>query len=206
MAEVLRPLVEASQRGDREALGALAGCVDRFVRIFSGSLSRRLRQGYGSTVDFVLEGLAEAMAKLPDFEYRSDEQFYAWVSSYIRGRILDAGRRTERRKGVERGIQLGDEIEALPTPDPTASATFSTREVRTVVGDAILSLQITDPLEMEVVVLKVFESKSWPQIRDQLDLTSEKRARTLFTRGISLLRPSLGRSLGKGAFQDLLGS
>jgi len=206
MAEVLRPLVEASQKGDREALGALAGCVDRFVRIFSGSLSRRLRQSYGSTVDFVLEGLAEAMAKLSDFEYRSDEQFYAWVSAYIRGRIVDAGRRTERRKEVERDVPLGDDIEALPASDPTVSAVFSVREVRTVVGDAILSLQVTDPQEMEVVVLKVFEGKSWPQIRDQLDLTSEKRARTLFTRGIALLRPRLGRSLGNDAFGELLGT
>src|SRR6185295_8202133 len=80
MAEALRTLIETARKGDRQALNSLAGCVDRFVRIHSGALSNHLRKTYGSTVDFVLEGLAEALARLPEFEYRSDEQFYSWVS------------------------------------------------------------------------------------------------------------------------------
>jgi len=51
MVELLRPLVEEVRSGDRYALSRLAGCFDRFVRIFGGTLSRQMRKGYGSTID-----------------------------------------------------------------------------------------------------------------------------------------------------------
>ena len=68
MAETLRPLIEAAKKGDPEAMNTLCGCVDRFVRVFSGQLSRSVGRAYGSTVDFVFEGLAEALSQLGDFE------------------------------------------------------------------------------------------------------------------------------------------
>ena len=89
---IARYLVEAAKEGDREAINTLSGCVDRFVRLFRGNLSRSVRRAYGSTIDFVCEGLAEAMSKLEDFEYRSDEEFYAWAARHIRSRIVSAGR------------------------------------------------------------------------------------------------------------------
>jgi DNA-directed RNA polymerase specialized sigma24 family protein len=211
MAEALRSLVEAARRGDRQALNALAGCADRFVRIFSGTLSSRLRQTCGSTVDFVLEGLAEALARLPGFEYRSDEQFYGWVADYIRGRIIDAGRR-EGREGrhgedaKQAGMPVfpGGRIEDMESPDPSPSSVTFVDEVRHAVGTAIVELQVERPLEMEVVVLKVFEDRTWSGIRDLLDLTSEKRARTLFASGIASLRPVVRKLLGKDSFEEFL--
>src|SRR4029453_16664997 len=98
MAEALRALVLDAQRGDRRALNALAGCVDRFVRIFSGRLSRRIRRSQGSTIDFVLQGLAEAFAHLGDFEYKSDEEFYGGPASHVRHRMAAAGRAASRQK------------------------------------------------------------------------------------------------------------
>ena len=52
MADSLRPLIEAAKGGDAAAINQLAGCVDRFVRIFSGSLSQSVRRAHGSTIDF----------------------------------------------------------------------------------------------------------------------------------------------------------
>jgi len=205
MAEALRSLIEAARKGDRKSLNELAGCADRFVRIFSGRLSNRLRRTTGSTIDFVLEGLAEAFAKLGDLEYKSDEQFYAWVASYIRGRMLDAGRRAARG-GERRELELPPEdAERVETPEPSASAAFFVDEVRAAIGEAIVELQVKSPLEMEAVVLKAFEGQSWPEMRSRLGLTSEKRARTLFSNGVALLRPLVSKRLGKADFHELLG-
>jgi DNA-directed RNA polymerase specialized sigma24 family protein len=199
----LRPLVEAAKGGDREALNKLAACADRFVRIFSGSLSRTVRRAHGSTVDFVLEGLAEAMARIGHFEYRSDEEFYSWVARHIRNRIISAARREHRVKRAARPGELRES--AIEGPGPTGSGIVSDEEMRSAVGHAVIEAQVEHPEEMEAVLLKVFEGLSWPQIKEAMSLTSEKRARTLFARGIDLLRPIVERSLGAG-LDDILAS
>lgn len=204
MTEKLRPLIEAAKGGDRQALNSLARCVDRFVRIFHGSISKHLRQTAGSTIDFVLEGLAEALAHLPEFEYRSDEQFYAWISCHIRSRILSAAREAGRRKRAGRPLAFGSQAEGLAAPDASPSSLLSIEEVRAAIGQALIDLQIEHPQEMEVVTLKVFEGESWPAIRDQLQLTSDKRARTLFARGLDLLRPRVEARLGEDALLEFL--
>ena len=204
MAEFLKPLVEKACAGDRDALNQLARCADRFVRIFSGSISRHLRKTCGSTVDFVLEGLSEALSRLADFEYRSDEQFYEWVACYIRNRIVNTARNEGRQKRSGRPVSLGDGDQNLAAQDPSASAIITGQEIRLAAGRAIVELQLEHPDEMEAVLLKVYESQSWPRIRQEMQLTSEKRARTLFARGIDLLRPRVERILGEAAFADFL--
>jgi DNA-directed RNA polymerase specialized sigma24 family protein len=205
MAELLKPLIDAARSGDRDALNQLAQCADRFVRIFSGSLSHHLRKTCGSTIDFVLEGLAEALAHLSDFEYRSDAQFYEWVACYIRNRILNAARDEGRQKRAGRSVALGEDDQLVAGPDLTASSIVSAQEVRTAAGRAIVDLQLDHPEEMEAVVLKVYEGQSWPGIRQTMRLTSDKRARTLFARGIDLLRPQVEKTLGDVAFAEFLG-
>ncbi|MBI4604196.1 MAG: hypothetical protein HY721_19735 [Planctomycetes bacterium] len=205
MSEVLRPLVGAARRGDAAAINSLASCVDRFVRVHSGSLSRQLRRTRGSTVDFVLEGLAEALARLPDFEYRSDEGFYAWVSRCIRNRIADAGREEAAAKLAVRPKELGGDDEGPAAPGPTPSSVVSAEEFRSAVGTVLLELQVERPREMEVVVMKLFDGLSWPEIRERLGLATEKKARVLFARGLDLLRPRVKEAIGDAAVKDLLG-
>lgn len=205
MAQALRTLIETARNGDRQALNSLAGCVDRFVRVHSGALSDHLRRTHGSTVDFVLEGLAEALARLPQFEYRSDEQFYAWVSLYIRNRMTDAARQEAAGKRAVRPVALDA---SSPVPDravESPSAILSAEELQSVLQKAIMELQVEHPIEMEVVVLKLFEGKSWEAISMQLDLSSEKKARTLFSRSLDLLRVRIKEVLGPAALRDLLG-
>ena len=205
MAEALRPLIEAAKGGDRDALNRLAGCVDRFVRIFSGSLSNHLRRTYGSTVDFVLEGLAEALSNLSSFEYKNDEQFYSWVSCHIRNVIAGAGRHEGRGKRAGRPAAFGSHADDLEAPGPGLSTIISSEEVRSEMAKALLDEQVASPREMEVVVLKLYEGQSWPAIRDKLDLSSEKRARTLFVQGIDLLRRRVEKTLGPSALSDFIG-
>jgi DNA-directed RNA polymerase specialized sigma24 family protein len=205
MSQALRSLVDGARAGDRAALKELAGCVDRFLRIFSGALSRGVRRAHGSTADFVLEGLAEALAKLDDFQYTTDQEFYAWAGRFIRHRIIDAGRREGRQK---RGVQpavLGSRAGAVEAGDPTASEVACREEVREVAGRVLLELQIEHPLEMEAVVLKVFDELSWPELRDAMSLTSDKRARTLVARGFDLLKPRLEERLGPDVMREFLG-
>ncbi|MBI4606248.1 MAG: sigma-70 family RNA polymerase sigma factor [Planctomycetes bacterium] len=205
MAEALRSLIEAARAGDRSALNRLAGCVDTFVRIFHGSLSRKVRSSYGSTMDFVLEGLAEALSRLGGFEYRSDEQFYAWAARFIRNRILETGRRAGRKKRGAEVLPLDGEADRAEAPGPTPSEAASTGELREVVAEALLELQVRHPTEMAVVLAKVFEDRSWPEVSDSLGLSSEKRARNLFVKGLDLLRPLVEKRLGGRSFEDLLG-
>lgn len=205
MSETLRPLIERAQAGDRDALNELARCVDRFVRIFSGRLGRHLRRTTGSTIDFVLEGLAEALARLPEFEYRSDEQFYAWTSRYIRNRIVDAARYENRDRRAGRPVPLGSRLDEPAGRDPTASQVLSELEFREAIGTAIVQLQLEHPDEMEAVILKLFEGLSWSGLRARLALSSEKRGRTLFARGVDLLRPRLDEALGTSVLAEYLG-
>jgi RNA polymerase sigma factor (sigma-70 family) len=205
MSDVLRPLVEATKAGDPKAREALASCVDRFVRLLSGSLTRQVRRTCGSTIDFVNEGLAEALSRLDEFEYRSDEEFYGWVARLIRSRIIDAIRREDRKKRAGRPFELDDSLDAGAAPGPTPSGIVSAQEVRDVVRDTLLRLQVEHPQEMEVVLLKVFEGESWPAIQKILNLSSEKRARTLCARGLDLMRPRIEEALGGAAFDDFLG-
>jgi RNA polymerase sigma factor (sigma-70 family) len=205
MAEALRPLIEAAQHGDRKALNELAGCADRFVRIFSGSLSRHLRKTQGSTVDFVLEGLAGALADLDTFEYRSDEEFYSMISRTIRSRMADAWRREARQKRAGRPAPLGEGDLQPPGSEPTPSAIVSQNELHLEIGNAIVELQVGHPREMEVVTLKVFDGESWSGIRALLQLSSDRVGRTLFARGLELLRPRLKKVLGDGALDQILG-
>ena len=205
MSEALRPLVEAAKAGDRRALEELAGCVDRFARIFRGSLSGHLRKVQGSTVDFVLEGLAEAFADLGSFKYQSDEQFYAWISRTIRSRMVDAWRHERRQKRAGRPVSMQEGNLDPPAGDPTASALVSDEELRAAVGKAILELQLSHAKEMEVVVLRVFEGRSWSFIRELQDLASDTPARTLFARGIELLSPRIQKALGTKKLDETLG-
>jgi RNA polymerase sigma factor (sigma-70 family) len=205
MAEALRTLIETARHGDRQALNSLAGCVDRFVRMHSGALSSHVRKTYGSTVDFVLEGLAEALARLPEFEYRSDEQFYAWVSLYIRNRITDAARHESADKRAGRPLALDASSPVPERTDLSPTSLASSEELRSVLKKTILELQVEHPLEMEVVVLKLFEGKSWPAIRAHFDLSSEKRARTLFSHSLDLIRMRIKEILGPATLRDLLG-
>jgi DNA-directed RNA polymerase specialized sigma24 family protein len=199
-------VIEAASSGDREALDQLAGCVDRFVRIFRGSLSAHLRRTQGSTVDFVLEGLAQALADLKKFRYESDEQFYAWVTRTIQSRIVDAWRREARKKRSGRPRSLDEAGAGVPSRDPSASQVVAEEELRAEVGKAVLEVQIEHSQEMEVVVLKLFEGESWAGIKDILELASERRARTLFARGLDLLRPRVKRALGGGSAGEPLGT
>ena len=204
MAETLKPLVEAAQEGDREALNELAGCVDRFVRIFHGSLSKSVRLGYGSTIDFVVEGIAESLNKLDAFEYRSDEEFYAWVAVHIRNRIRGTGRAAHSQKRGARPAAL-DAVAEVAANAPSVSMNAQSAEMRDAVGHALLDLQRDYPQEMEVVLMKVFEERTWPQIRAGLGLSSDKRARTLFAKGVERLRPAVEERLGPDAFGEMLG-
>ncbi|HZN58536.1 MAG TPA: hypothetical protein VFD71_10720, partial [Planctomycetota bacterium] len=88
--------------------------------------------------------------------------------------------------------------------DPTASQAASAREARDIAAQALLALQVDHPEEMEAVVLKVYEGLSWPELKDAMGLTSEKRARTLVARGLELLRPRVERALGPGGTGTLL--
>jgi hypothetical protein len=78
-------------------------------------------------------------------------------------------------------------------------------EVRTAVARAVLELQLAHPEEMEIVVKKVFEGRSWTEIRAELGLSSEKRARTLFSHGVDRLRPKVEAALGEEAFAEFVG-
>ncbi|MBI4600994.1 MAG: sigma-70 family RNA polymerase sigma factor [Planctomycetes bacterium] len=201
----MRPLIEAARSGDPRARNALAGCLERFLRLFSGTLTRQVRRAQGSTLDFVNEGLAEALARLGEFEYRTDEEFYAWVGRLIRSRMVDAIRREARKKrdGKPAAIEGGSAGPAARGPTP--SEAVSAAEVRDVVRRALLELQVDHPQEMEVVLLKVFEDESWRSIQETLGLSSMKRARTLCARGLDLLRPRIEESLGPTAFEEYLG-
>ena len=205
MAVALRPLIEAARRGDRQALNSLAGCVDRFVRIHSGSLSSHLRRTHGSTVDFVLEGLAEALARVASFDYQSDEQFYAWVSHYIRGRIVDAARHEQAARRAGRPLPLREDGEEQAAPGVTPSAILSREELNGELIRTLLELQVEHPREMEVIVQKLFEGQTWSEICSRFELGSEKKARVLFARGLDLLRPRVKERLGAEAVRDLLG-
>lgn len=188
MAETLRGLVAAAQRGDAEALGALAGCVDRFQRMFRGSLSPQVRRAQGSTIDFVLEGVARALAEIGRFEYESDEHFYAWITRAIRGRIIDGWRGESRQKRAGRPVSLEARVSDPAARDASISEEAGRRELREAIANAVLEEQLVHPQEMEVVVLKVFDGESWSGIRNLLELSSEQKARTLFARGLDLLR------------------
>ncbi len=205
MSQSLRPLIEAARAGDRDARNAIAGCVDRFVRLFSGSLSRQARRACGSTIDFVNEGLAEALAKLGEFEYRSDEEFYGWVGRLIRSRILDAVRRQNAGKRAGNPLPLEEGIDAAAPGSGSPSRLAVEEEVRDAVRRAVLDLQVEHAGEMEAVVLKVFDGLSWQQVQDCMALSSQKRARTLCARGLDLLRPRVESVLGDSAFEEYLG-
>ena len=205
MAEALRPLVLGAQAGDRRALNTLAGCVDRFVRIFSGRLSGRIRRSQGSTIDFVLEGLAEAFAHLGDFKYQSDEEFYGWAAAHVRHRMAAAGRAEARQKRGSDPHDLGDEDAQVESQAPTASQVLGDEEMRTALGRAVLELQVEHAEEMEAVLSRVFEERSWSELVEDMGLSSAKRARTLFASGIDLLRPRVEKMLGKSALWETLG-
>jgi RNA polymerase sigma factor (sigma-70 family) len=205
MTDQLKPLIAKAQAGDQQALNQLSGCVDRFVRIFHGSLSRRVRVAYGSTIDFVLEGLAEAMAHLGELEYRSDEDFYAWAAAHIRHQLVDAARHEGRKKRAGHPAPLADSDDHVAAAGPTPSEAISEEEMKNAVGHALLELQVEHPQETEAVLLKVHEGRSWPEIQELMGLTSVKRARTLFARGVDLIRPRVARRRGKPFVEDLLG-
>ncbi len=205
MSQILRPLIEAAKSGDRRAKDALAGCVDRFVRLFSGTLTRQVRRAYGSTMDFINEGLAEALSRLGEFDYRSDEEFYAWVGRLVRSRIVDALRREGRKKRAGGPMQLDEEIAVPAAVAETPSELVSADEFREAVRQAVLELQVDHPQEMEAVLLRVFEDETWEAVQQCLGLNSMKRARTLCARGLDLLRPHVEKAIGETPFEEHLG-
>ena len=53
-----------------------------------------------------------------------------------------------------------------------------------------------------VWILKVFEGHSWPELKEAMGLSSEKRARTLFAQGLELLRPRIEAVLDLAAAEE----
>lgn len=169
---VTADLVQAAQRGDREALERLlARYYDRVRRTVSIRMGVRVRS-WTDSVDIMTRTFLKALQKFDAFEMRDESSLLRWLVRIAEGMIRDAvdernadRRNPDRESPIEFRSPSGTAVQA-PLPDPATSITqaIGRSEDRELVDTAIAALAEAD---RELLLAYYYLDMSWEQIAEQ---------------------------------------
>jgi RNA polymerase sigma-70 factor (ECF subfamily) len=178
-------LLQRWHGGDKHALEALLRrdlpWIEGFVRKRLGPLLR----GKAETVDYVQDAVVEVLRYGPRFVCSDRERFRALLARIVENTLRDKHDwHRARRRAAEREAELPRESALdLDGSGDTPSRICAEREREQWIR---LALELLDPDERQVILLREWEQLSFEQIGERLGC-SEEAARKRFTRALPQL-------------------
>jgi RNA polymerase sigma-70 factor (subfamily 1) len=201
-----RDLLLRWHRGDQEAMAELVqqetAFVERQVRNRLGSLLRRQHD----TQDIVQATLLQALRSAPRFLVSDRDQLRGLLSRMVENALrVQANHQQRQKRDIRRERPLqpkaGDTVLDL---DPVSTATNpGSAAERNETRDWVrLALELLDPADREVIVMRDYEELAFGAIAEQLG-EAEDTVRMRYRRAMPKLAGTLSR-LQKGRLADLL--
>jgi RNA polymerase sigma-70 factor (ECF subfamily) len=139
--------------------------IYRFIRKRSGSRE--------DAEDLTQEVFAAAVVALQESRLREAEPSLAWLYTVARRRLTDR-------------LRTNRPLAHLDAEVPAPELAYDSAVVASLVG----AVNELEPLTRQVIVLKLFEGRTFKEIAPKLNL-SEQACRTRFSRGLATLRHQL---------------
>lgn len=181
-------LVQRAKAGDRDAFDALIrSSQDRLARLVRARLGSWLKSNEESA-DVVQSVLREAVAALPDFEYRGEGSFLRWLGTIVEHKLAHRARDLQREKRrADRVVPLEGEGSTLAVEghEPSPSAVAAEHELDARYRDALA--QLADP-DREVLLLSLELGCSHDEIARALSIVSAEAVRKRVARALARLQ------------------
>lgn len=193
-------LVGRARAGDPAALGDLfARHRDRLRRMVDLRLDRRVR-GRVDPADVLQDGLADAVAKLPDYLADPKLPAFLWLRLVVGERLAKVHRTHLGTQMRDAALEVSLYRAALPAASsaalaaqllgkhtsPTEAAVRAEQMLR--VQEAVNAL---DPIDREIIALRNFEELSRAEAAEALGI-EEAAAAKRYVRAIKRLKDALG--------------
>jgi RNA polymerase sigma-70 factor (ECF subfamily) len=179
-------LVRRAQQGDRGAFDALIRrSEDRLIALVRARMGTALRR-HEESRDIVQSVLREAVADLPDFEYRGEGSFLAWLSTVVRHKVAHRARdlgRDKRDAARERPVESSDRAEVAARADGPLEVAIG-HEAEQRYHAALASLP--DP-ERELLLLYLELGCAYEEIAGALAIPSPDAVRKRIARALAKL-------------------
>jgi RNA polymerase sigma-70 factor (ECF subfamily) len=197
-------LLQRWHGGDREALDEL---IERDLPWIQQHVRRRLGpmlRARGETVDYVQDAMIEVLEYGPKFVSASQSRFRAMIARIVENTLRDqhdwfkAKRRAmSREQPLPSDSVLHIDGRHGEITRPSQNAVKAERE-----SYVRLALELLEPDDRKVIMLRQWEEKSFPEIAEELHISTDS-ARMRFNRAL----PRLGRKVaelraGNGQFDD----
>jgi RNA polymerase sigma factor (sigma-70 family) len=201
--ENIQDLVARARSGDRQAMETLLEALRPRLEMLAREYADAGR-GDGSAADLVQEAWLRAWQKLGQFEGgASDEETLAKLRAWVEQIVHRLGLNARRDRNAQRRRPQGRAIVHLssaqgssrprgaspPASGPTPSANVRQDEEAALVRSALEKLP--EPLDREILRLRVFEGVSLRQIAEQLAVSYD-RVRERYRVSLRLLERELG--------------
>ena len=188
-------LVQAAQRGDRDALNALftryAPIVRRIVALRLG----RHVEDLADVDDVIQESLLNVFKGLEGFELESEGSFRAWLARCVQNKVNEHHRSAKALKrgggSVRRFADLGQTSlseSILPGHETTPSQLARAHELDERIERAMLELS---DRHREAIVLRKLCEMSYAEVAAALGLAQEATARAIVSRALARLKELL---------------
>lgn len=195
-------LLQRARAGEAAAIAALHAQFEPRVRGFAAVRLGRTLHDLVDCDDIVQEAMTTALARLRQFEGKSEGAFVCWLSAIVETRVKDAlraGNAQKRGRGrVVRRADLGvTTVSSLVGPDgaPSPSQAAAHGELDAGLSRALLALGT--PLR-EIVFCRLVLEMDFGEIASSLQLSSVDSARAQFHKALVRLRERLAGGDGRG--------
>ncbi|MCE9593433.1 MAG: RNA polymerase sigma factor [Planctomycetes bacterium] len=162
-------LIGRAQRSDKAAWQELLKRFGPTLQVaVHGRIPTALR-GRFSTADVLQSAFVDVLGGLGEFKYEDDEKFGAWLKLIATRKLVDR---------IRSHTRLARAPEAETHPDGVDGALVgNSRTPSEIVGDAERQAALLDaltrlaPEERDLVWLRLFEERTWPEIAKALELS-----------------------------------
>ena len=192
-------MITRATAGDSEALAELLESYRAYLGILAKvQIDARLR-GKVSESDVVQDTMLRASQAFPNFRGRSENELIGWLRRILASRLTDIVRHYHadmRDVKLEQRVQVDvDKSSALMsrvivTPGPSPSGEAQKREHAVILANALKQIR---PDYREVIVLRHFESLSFPEIGKRMGRSTDS-VKNMWVRAIAKLRGIMGAS------------
>lgn len=191
-------LVQRAVEGDKQALAELVGRYrPRLRSMISFRMDKHL-QGRIDPSDVIQEAFLELAEKLDDFKLKK-MSFFVWIRLVTMERLLRLHREhlTTQKRDARRELSIDNQLGSDATSMSIAlrllaNATSVADELERAEQQAALLklLSQMDPIDREVIALRVFEGLSNGEAAETLELTKQTASKR-FVRAMRRLRESM---------------
>jgi RNA polymerase sigma-70 factor (ECF subfamily) len=193
----LPELIRLARAGQTPALGRLFELHRHYLTFLARLQIGRRLQGKVGAADLVQETFLKAYTSFPKFRGTTEEELAAWLRQILSATLANVVRHYfhSQRRNLRLESEVASDLEgsvhllrhSLVAKQRSPSDSAARREQAVLLADALEQLP---KKYREVIILRQFESLSFPQIAKRTDRTLHS-VQKLWVRGLHKLRRSL---------------